>query len=253
MSVGKIEECLNNPHKDCGFSNEGLVSKIEEIASYKSVPHCCFPEIVKHKYIFSASYSEDMEYNFYSSEEVFKKSSSGHTHHDVYFYDLCDFFERNSLKVAKFSNGKSTFVIEGQEFDKLVEIARKVKESVKISNEFEEVELTEGQEIIFSTPNPDLPEEFLSYMGDTLAPLEGIKEVYVFETTMPNDHISSLVIGIVPENTAKEDEVDKIVFLLMEGIEKHIEDREQVDFMTLTDPELIDIAKSVSPIISLNR
>jgi hypothetical protein len=57
----------------------------------------------------------------------------------------------------------------------------------------------------------------------------------------------------VPEDTSKEDEVDKIVFLLMEGIEKHIEDREQVDFMTLTDPELIDIAKSVSPVISLNR
>ena len=253
MSLGKIEEYLNNPHKDCGFSNTELVARIEEIASYKSVPHCCFPEIAKQKYVLAANYDKAMEYHFYSSEAALKKSSADHTHHGVYFYNLCDLFEKNSFKVAKFSNGDSTFIIEGKEFDKLVEVAKKVKESVKISNEFEEVELNEGQEIIFSTPNPDLPEEFLIYMGETLAPLKGIKEVYIFETTMPNDHISSLVIGVVPEDTSKEDEVDKIVFLLMEGIEKHIEDREQVDFMTLTDPELIDIAKSVSPVISLNR
>lgn len=117
----------------------------------------------------------------------------------------------------------------------------------------EEIEIPAGQEFIFATPDPEIPQEFVDYLAGVFAPLAEVAAVYVFSMTRPEQSGENLVVGVLPARAVSREEGDRLSFLILEGVEKYLEDREQLDFLVIDDMELAEIASSVSPQINLGR
>ncbi len=118
---------------------------------------------------------------------------------------------------------------------------------------YTDVEIEEGEQMIFSSPDPEVPAAFLEFLGTVFSPLEEIAAVYLFDSCKAGEQESTLVIGLEPARPLAGLEVDRLSFLVLEGVEAHIHDREVLDFMVIENEELRQIVASVSPKISLNR
>lgn len=115
------------------------------------------------------------------------------------------------------------------------------------------VEIEEGEQIIFSSPDPEVPAGFIEFLGTVFSPLEEVAAVYLFDTTKAGDKEPTLVIGVEPARPLAGLEVDRLSFLVLDGVEAHIHDREVLDFMVIDNDELRQIVASVSPKVSLVR
>lgn len=118
---------------------------------------------------------------------------------------------------------------------------------------YSEVEIAEGESMIFSTPDPEIPAGFIEFLSTVFSPLAEVAGVYLFDTAKSGDKDSTLVIGIEPTRTLAGLEVDRLSFLVLEGVEEYIHDREVLDFMVIDNDELRQIVASVSPKIILKR
>ncbi|EKD81865.1 MAG: Dephospho-CoA kinase [uncultured bacterium] len=118
---------------------------------------------------------------------------------------------------------------------------------------YSEIEIAEGEQMIFSSPDPEIPQGFIEFLGAIFSPLDEVAAVYLFDTARPGDKDATLVIGIEPARKLAGLEVDRLSFLVLEGVEAHIHDREVLDFMVIDNDELRQIVASVSPRIILNR
>jgi len=118
---------------------------------------------------------------------------------------------------------------------------------------YTEIEIGEGEQMIFATPDPEVPCGFLEFLGTVFGPLEEIAAVYLFDTCKAGERETTLVIGLEPSRPLAGLEVDRLSFLVLEGVEAHIHDREVLDFMVIDNEELRQIVASVSPKVNLNR
>lgn len=118
---------------------------------------------------------------------------------------------------------------------------------------YTDIEIEEGEQIIFSSPDPEVPAGFIEFLGTVFSPLEEVAAVYLFDTTKAGDKDPTLVIGIDPARPLASLEVDRLSFLVVEGVETYIHDRDVLDFMVIDNDELRQIVVSVSPKISLRR
>lgn len=131
----------------------------------------------------------------------------------------------------------------------------RIGEENKLSSRYpySEIEIAEGEQMIFSSPDPEVPPGFIEFLSSVFSPLEEVAAVYLFDTTKAGENDATLVIGIEPARALASLEVDRLSFLVLEGVEAHIHDREVLDFMVIDNDELRRIVTSVSPKISLNR
>lgn len=118
---------------------------------------------------------------------------------------------------------------------------------------YTEIEIDEGEQMIFASPDPEVPGGFLEFLGTVFGPLEEIAAVYLFDTCKAGDRATTLVIGLEPSRPLAGLEVDRLSFLVLDGVEAHIHDREVLDFMVIDNEELRQIVASVSPKVNLNR
>ncbi|MBU1107938.1 MAG: dephospho-CoA kinase [Candidatus Riflebacteria bacterium] len=118
---------------------------------------------------------------------------------------------------------------------------------------YTEVEIAEGESLVFSTPDPEIPAGFIKFLSTVFSPLEEVAAVYLFDTSKAGDTSGNLVIGIEPTRTLAGLEVDRLSFLVLEGVEEYIHDREVLDFMVIDNDELRQIVLSVSPEVRLVR
>ncbi len=118
---------------------------------------------------------------------------------------------------------------------------------------YTEIEIDEGEQVIFSSPEPEVPVGFLEFLGTVFGPLDEIAAVYLFDTCKAGDREATLVIGLEPSRPLAGLEVDRLSFLVLDGVEAHIHDREVLDFMVIDNEELRQIVASVSPKVNLNR
>lgn len=125
----------------------------------------------------------------------------------------------------------------------------------KLSRQYpcSDVEIAAGEQVIFSSPDPEIPVDFLEFLTSIFSPLDEVAAVYLFDTSRSEDSESTLVIGIDPARPLAGLEVDRLSFLVLAGVEAHIHDREVLDFMVIDNDELRDIVVSLSPKVILNR
>lgn len=250
-----FENIFSGIHENCSYINSSMEAKIDEFSKLNGIPHCFFAELAKATYITPVSASTQGAISLFSSFVAFNESDiSDKSHLDLSFMLLAEKLKELNISTVNFC-GKNNAKIElkDAELDKLVSVASEVKENLNDEQAMEDLELEEGNEIVFSTPDPEIPENFINYLSETISPMSEIEEVYVFETMLEGDTESGLVIGVVPIDDADIEKIDNLAFILINGIEKYMEDRDQIDFMILDDDELIDIAQSVSPEIKLSR
>lgn len=250
-----FEKMFCEIEEECSYMDLDMEKKINEFSKFNAIPHCFFPELAKATYITPVAVNTPNSVYLFSSHLTFNESNITDKSHIVLSFMLLaeKLKELNILTVNFCGKNNATIELKGSELDKLVSVAREVKKSVDEDDTMENIELEEGNEIVFSTPDPEIPEDFIKYLSETISPMHEIEEVYVFETMLEGDTESGLVIGVVPKEDADIEKIDNLAFVLINGIEKYMEDRDQIDFMILDDDELIDIAESVSPEIQLSR
>jgi dephospho-CoA kinase len=118
---------------------------------------------------------------------------------------------------------------------------------------YTDIEIEEGEQMIFSSPDPEIPAAFIEFLATVFAPLEEIAAVYLFDTRRAVDQEPTLVIGLDPSRPLAGLEVDRLSFLILDGVEAHLHDREVLDFIVIDNDELRRIVASVSPQVNLNR
>lgn len=251
-----IQEILSKAGSSCNTCNSNADEQAEilinKFVKLGAIPHCYFPELAKSTFIFCASSkSLNGQLDAFTSFEAFNaKSETDGPPTRIPLKRISPFFgELNISNLVFHSNSGSTLKISNSELLKLIMVSNNIGE--KEMYDFEEIELNEGEEVIFSTPEPELPPDFINYLSETLSRIIEIEEAFVFDTTLPDENVSSLVIGVVFKEGADAEKYDNLAYTLIEGIQQFIEDREVIDFMVLDDEELIKIARSVSPKILL--
>ena len=224
---------------------------VKSFIQYDSVPHCFFPELVQSSFYFSPGFSREKVLDCFYDLSTFKAVVSQDS--DFYKGKLTDFagycLSEELVKARFWLDEKNYREIAENEFIKLAELI-KVAWQHKI-NEIEDVEVDEGSEIIFSTPDPELPEEFLTELKKISAAQDWISKVYVFDTTRVNESKTSLNIGFVTKREVPENQLNILMMAVFSAVDSYLEDRDLIDFMILEDPELIELAESVSPEIKI--
>ena len=118
---------------------------------------------------------------------------------------------------------------------------------------YTDIEIAEGEQVIFSSPDPEIPAAFIEFLSTVFSPLDEVAAVYLFDTSRAAGQESTLVIGIEPSRALAGLEVDRLSFLVLDGVEAHIHDREVLDFMVIDNEELRQIVVGVSPKVKLHR
>jgi len=251
----KLFELLNIEalsHHCCDSSEKpGSEILINNFINLGGIPHCQFPELSASTFIFSCSHDTSInQLELFTTCSAFKNKNN-ETHVKVALSKLLSIFNKLNVSSIIFYNlNGSSLSLSNQELSKLIQVSKKIGETTM--NDFEEIELNEGEEIVFSTPEPELPEDFIDYLSKTLSGIPEIEEAFVFDTKIPGEQQSSLVIGVVFKEGVDAERFDNLAYVLIEGIQQFVEDRELIDFMVLDDDELIEIARSVSPEIFLS-
>lgn len=243
-------ECTHR--SECDFCNRSLENRIGEYVGFGAVPHCCFAELIRETAITGLCEGRDGKVNFFASFEAFNEmnpSQTGHCHGSIAW--LSEMFARSGSIVLHAKGGLSV-EISAPETAKLLTQVRNYLEA-GVSSHFEEIEIADGEQMVFSTPEPELPAEFIEYLSAVFSRLHEVSAVYVFDTSRADDNAACLTIGVVPADKIGRSEVDRLSMLIVEGVERFLEEHDQLDFILLEDEELVEIARSVSPPIELQR
>ncbi len=236
----------------CDFINQSLEIRLEEYRRLGAVPHCCFSELSHQHVIVAVAPQANEELTLYASACAFFEdfvSSTSHSHVCLthFFASLTD---RPALVLR--GRGDLSVRIPPLESAKLIE---QTLNSTKAMDEdrSEDLEVEDGQSMIFSTPDPELPGGFIDYLQAVFNPITDVAEVFVFESSREGDANTNLVVGVVLARSLSRHESDKFSFLLLEGVEQYLAEREVIDFMVIEDSQLREIVASVSPEINLTR
>ncbi len=237
---------------DCKFYNHSLEKRIMEFASLGAVPHCCFAELLGEQVVAGLTPEADGAVGFYATMTAFYEKNpdaSGHCHGT--FAWLVELFVReNALRLH--GSGGIAVDISAPEAAKLLVQVEKYFENEKLCH-CEEIDIADGEQMVFSTPDPELPAGFIEYLETVFSPLSEVAAVHVFSACKAGDEHATLTIGIEPAAFISREEADRLSFLIVEGVERFLEDHDQLDFLLIEDEELAEIARSVSPAINLDR
>jgi len=238
---------------DCRGENRSLDRKICEYARLGAIPHCCFAELLEEFVIAPMLPDDDGVINFFATMTAFHAANPeavGHCHGKLAW--LAEMFIKDNA-VRFNAEGGISVVLSAPEAAKMLIQAR----NFLAENSFchsEEIEIAAGEQMIFSTPDPELPAAFIEYLETVFSPLAEVAAVYVFmAAATASGNSGTLTIGIEPAGIISPKEADLLSLQIIEGVERFLEEHEQLDFILLDDPELVQIARSVSPPVRLQR
>lgn len=243
----KMNSCQSG--KNCEIVEVDLDKIFAEYAELGAVPHCCFSKLCEKKLVTSLDVDfSAKEIAFYSSPQAFyhEKDSHGQEHIHISLAQMMAGYPDTNAQISFHSFSGSRVQLTKEESVKLLEQAAAKR---MVSGE-EEIEVEEGQQLIFSSPDPDLPQGFLEYLSRVFSGLDGIAAVYAFETTAQGEK-SNLVIALQPEDSSDNSGLEKLSMLVAEGANEFLPDQDQIDFMVIDDKELIDVIASISPEIDI--
>lgn len=234
----------------CDFVNAGLERHIASFTSLGAVPHCFFAELARHTILFADKNNEEM--SLYASAAAFYENHDRETMHAHSSLEHLFRHEPNTRVLTLYAAGGFKVALSMEETRKLMEqIHNQTSRDDALCSE--DMELDGGQAMIFSTPDPELSDDFINYLSAVFTPVNQVESVYAFETSNEQGTEATLVIGIVPTVKLSRNEADRLSLFIIGGVEQYLGDREIVDFMILDEPELVKIAASVSPEIKLCR
>lgn len=236
----------------CDFINADLEKKIEEFIRLGAVPHCCFMDLITQPLLVNRLNSTTAEVDLFASITAFYEYFAQNVEH--FHCTVMTLSELLAHKpIIRFHTIGGAFVeLSGPESAKLVAQAISHKNILHDANS-QNIEVEDGQQMTFSSPEPELPAGFIDFLSSVFSPLDEIAEVYAFEMLQTGQQTGNLVVGVVPARPLGREEADRLSFLILDGVEQHIHDREQLDFMVIEDDELRKIAAAISPNIALNR
>lgn len=245
----KLEFCRNGC--DCRLKENGLEQQMQEYLQLGAIPHCFFPELCE-KHLVAAENDNFTAGRlcFYLSPAAFYQhhsQDSGHIH--ISLAQLHAAFSPRTGKVVFALDDGGRLELSSEESEKLfaqAEFAAKRLRPAEV-----DIEIEEGEQLIFSTPDPMLPPEFMKFLIEQFRGLASA--VYAFETTEPGQS-GNLVIAVLPENGGESiPDLNLISMQLAQGADLYLEDRSQIDLMLLdaNEKEMIEIIASVSPEINL--
>jgi hypothetical protein len=237
---------------DCHGENRSLDRKICEYARLGAVPHCCFAELLEEPVIAPMQPGDDGVIDFFATMAAFhavNPEAAGHCHGKLaWLAEL--FIKDNAIRLN--AEGGLSVMISAPEAAKLLIQARNFLAEKSLCHS-EEIEIDAGEQMLFSTPDPELPPAFIEYLAAVFSPLAEVAAVYVFMAATAASENGTLTIGIEPAGKISPTEADLLSLQIVEGVERFLEEHEQLDFILLDDPELVEIARSVSPPVCLNR
>jgi len=222
------------------LAEKDLDALMQEYLELGAIPHCFFPELCEKFLVTGANGSTGVYYTsphaFYlgnSPEQPHSHISLAQSHAELTTLN-------GQLKFAL--NSGAEIVLSREESAKLVEQAGFA--ASRISRGEEDIEIEEGEQLIFSTPDPGLPPEFIEFLVENFK--DQARAIYAFETTETGQE-GNLVIALLPREDAQD--LQLLSMQLAQGADMYLDNRSQIDFMLL-DPEekeLIEIIDSVSP------
>lgn len=238
---------------DCCGENRSLDRKICEYARLGAVPHCCFAELLDEMVIAAMQSDEEGVTNFFATMNAFHAANpeaTGHCHGKLAW--LAELFVKDNA-VRFIAEGGVSVVLSAPEAAKLLIQARNFLAEKSLCHS-EEIEIEAGEQVLFSTPDPELPAAFIEYLETVFSPLAEVAAVYVFmAAAAASGNKGTLTVGIEPAGKISPTEADLLSLQIVEGVERFLEEHEQLDFILLDDPELVEIARSVSPPVRLHR
>ncbi|GAB4271174.1 MAG: hypothetical protein Kow0029_08580 [Candidatus Rifleibacteriota bacterium] len=239
--------CACSNSTGCSLSESGLDNVLSEYIELGAIPHCFFPELAEKKLVVALNGDLHREtLRLYSSPKAFYENNpDAHGHVHVSLVQLVKAYQLRNVRQLYFvcENAKELALMP-EETGKLLENALALSQRAdKIE---ENLEIEEGKQIIFSTPDPELPDDFLHFLGSAFLVHDEVAAVYAFETT-ESGKAGNLVIAVEPSLNADHSEIEKLSILLIDGADRFLHDRDQIDFLVIDDEELLDIVKSVSP------
>lgn len=236
----------------CDFINQSLELRLEEYSRLGAVPHCCFSELSHQQVIVAGAPQTDEGLILYASACAFFEDSAGSTSHS--HVCLTHFFAHLTDRPAIILRGRGGLSVRISPLEAAKLIDQTLNSAMAIDqSRSENIEVEDGQPMIFSTPDPELPGEFINYLQAVFNPITDVAEVFVFEASREGDIDANLVVGVVLARALSRHESDRLSFLLLEGVEQHLAEREVIDFMVIEDDQLREIVASVSPEINLAR
>ncbi len=242
----KLEFCKNGC--ECDLIESGLDGQMQEYAGLGAIPHCFFPELCE-KHLVAADIDDfnSGSLTFYTSPAAFyQEHESGCRHVHISLAQVHAAFSPNSASISFVLDQGNRIELAAEESGKLLQQAEFACKRLFPAEE--NIEIAAGEQLIFSTPDPEVPQGFLQFLAENFR--SQVEAVYVFETTVPGQP-GNLVIAVVPVDSGADASVFSLQ--LAQGADMFLEDRSQIDFMLL-DPkekELIEVIASVSPEIEL--
>lgn len=239
-------------HDHCSFANHSLERKILEFANLGAVPHCCFADLIKEQAIAGLLPELDGAAGFYASTGAYYEKNpeaSGHCHGSIAW--LAELFVKNNAIRLHASGGVSIDISPPEAAKLLIQAGRRFENQQ--SSMVEDINIADGEQMIFSTPDPELPVGFIEYLETVFTPLEEVAAVYVFSVNRAGQAGETLTIGVEPATRISSQEAGRLSCLIVEGVERFLDTHDQLDFMLVEDAELADIARSVSPVVNLGR
>jgi hypothetical protein len=220
------------------MAEDDLDGLMQEYLELGAIPHCYFPELCEKFLVTGVGQDAGV---FYTSPVAFyleNGTEKPHVHISLaqVHHELIDSPVRFAL------NSGAEIVLSKEESAKLVEQAGFA--ASRINRVEEDIVIQEGEQLIFSTPDPALPPEFIQFLVENFK--DQASAVYAFETTETGKE-GNLVIALLPGENAQD--LQLLSMQLAQGADMYLENRSQIDFMLL-DPEekeLIEIIDSVSP------
>lgn len=239
-------------HRDCSFVNQALEKRIAEFFKLGAVPHCFFMELIKQPVLVAMHNQSGANAEIFASSTAFYENCSHAQEHIHSSFARLAMWLTERPDIRLHAAGGISVLIPGQEAAKLVVQAKNYLQTQKDGG-VEDLEIADGQQMIFSTPDPELPAGFIEFLAGVFTPLDEVAAVYAFVMSKPGQVGDNLVVGVMPAKKISREEADRLSFLIIEGVDKYLEDRDQLDFMVIEDEELAKIASSVSPVINLGR
>ncbi len=242
-------ECCS--HEGCRFANLPLENRIREYADLGAVPHCCFADLLREQVIAGLQPEKDGAAGFYATIDAFNEKhpdATGHCHGSLAW--LAEMYVKNSA-IRLHATGGISVELSAPEAAKLLIQAGKFLDEEDCH--VEDIAIADGEQMCFSTPEPELPAGFIEYLETVFQPLEEVAAVYVFMAGQADRKTGNLTIGILPASRISSHEASRLSCLIVEGVERFLDSHDQLDFLLIEDTELAEIARSVSPVIRLER
>ena len=171
-------------------------------------------------------------------------SSSGHVH--VSLSEAVQLARSCSFLGLVLNPGSSRCMkISHEAFEKILTISP-TTHPAPAADRPEELEITQGEEMIVSTPDPAPPELFLSDLARALQSIPQIRDAYLFELAWKNT-TGELVLGIMAEPDLPPEVLEKALDSLSSAAREAAKGFDHFDVMTLDDPAMIEVIQSAVP------